>query len=189
MADCALTAEPFLGGYSLQSGETSLKEVTDLALVSVTCPLGGERNLADATARAWNLEVPRPGRSEAAEDGSVRLLGMAIDQFFAVLPANGGNPLDTVAAHLGTAGYLTSQTDNWVMLRIEGPLAVRALERVCLIDLAPSAFPDGAVARTVMEHLGAVIVREAESKYLLLSASSSAKSFVHAIETSIANVS
>ena len=50
---------------------------------------------------------------------------------------------------------------------------------------ADEAFGDGRVARTVMEHLGVIIHRESDGTYLLMSASSSAESFLHAVETSI----
>jgi sarcosine oxidase subunit gamma len=42
--------------------------------------------------------------------------------------------------------------------------------------------------RTVMEHLGVLILRTGDDAFMLLSASSSAKSFLHALETSVANV-
>ncbi len=189
MADLELRAEPFIGGYSMDLNGTSLKEIADLALVSVACPLGGKIEIGEAIDRAWGISIPKPGTSEATEDGSIRLLGMAVDQFFAVLANEEKDPLDLVSRKLGAAGYYTDQTDNWVMLRLEGPLAIPALERVCPIDLEPARFPPGTVARTVMEHLGTIIMCEGESRYLLLSASSSAKSFLHAIETSVRNVS
>ena len=59
------------------------------------------------------------------------------------------------------------------------------LERLCPLDLHESAFPVGAAQRTVMEHMGAVILREGTDEFLLLSASSSAASFLHAVKTSI----
>ena len=189
MADYELMAEPFLGGYSADFNGTSLKEVSDLALISVACPLGGERELAKAVESAWGLVVPKPGQSEATDDGTVTLLGLARDQILVVLPVRKETPLEIVSRNLGAAGYYTNQTDNWVALRIDGPLAVSALERVCQIDLAPAEFPSGAVARTVMEHLGTIIVCEQQSRYLLFSGSSSARSFLHAIETSIRNIS
>ena len=39
-------------------------------------------------------------------------------------------------------------------------------------------------ARTVMEHMGAMIVHLSGDRFLLLSASSSAQSFLHAVELS-----
>jgi sarcosine oxidase subunit gamma len=40
-----------------------------------------------------------------------------------------------------------------------------------------------------MEHMGAIVARTGDETYLLLSASSSAKSFAHAVEVSAKNVS
>ena len=56
------------------------------------------------------------------------------------------------------------------------------------LDLAPGSFPEGASTRTVMEHLGTLIVRDGPDSFLLAAARSSAKSFLHAVETSAQNV-
>ena len=59
-----------------------------------------------------------------------------------------------------------------------------ALERFCPLDLG--AFPAGSVARTAMEHMGAVIAREDDAPtFLLLSARSSARSFLHGLGTAL----
>jgi methylglutamate dehydrogenase subunit D len=39
-----------------------------------------------------------------------------------------------------------------------------------------------------MEHLGTILLREADDRFLLMSASSSARSFLHGLETSLRNV-
>jgi sarcosine oxidase subunit gamma len=39
-----------------------------------------------------------------------------------------------------------------------------------------------------MEHLGTIVLRDGTDSFLLLSAHSSAESFLHAVETSIRNV-
>jgi sarcosine oxidase subunit gamma len=62
------------------------------------------------------------------------------------------------------------------------------LERICPIDLHPQAFAVGAVARTLMDHLNVIILREGGDTFLLMSARSSARSFWHAVETSIRNI-
>jgi len=62
-----------------------------------------------------------------------------------------------------------------------------ALERLCPLDLHPDAFAVNTAQRTVMEHMGAMIVRTNDDQFLLMSASSSARSFLHAVETSITN--
>lgn len=51
-------------------------------------------------------------------------------------------------------------------------------------DLDAAAFPPGRVARTLMAHLGAVVLRDGAERSLTLSAGSSARSF-HAVESSL----
>ena len=77
---------------------------------------------------------------------------------------------------------------QWVMLEISGPKSREALARLCTLDLHADTFAEGEVARTMMEHLGVIILRNAPDSFILLSARSSAKSFLHAVETSIDNI-
>ena len=63
-----------------------------------------------------------------------------------------------------------------------------ALERICPLDLDPLGFEGDGAARTTMEHMGAFVMRDGEGGFFLMSARSSAKSFLHAVETSIKNV-
>ena len=96
---------------------------------------------------------------------------------------------ETVGDALGPAAYVTDQSDSWAMLRIAGAGARAALERICMLDLDAAAFPEGRVARTVMEHLAAIILRDGPDSFLLMSPRSSARSFLHAVELSVENVS
>jgi sarcosine oxidase subunit gamma len=188
VADFALKAEPFLGGHDGNIGAARLSEVADLDLVSIAVPRDGGAALDAALRKGWGVGAPGPGEVVSTV-GEVLLLGLAPDQMLAVLPRNGEEAVARVAAVTGVNGYLTGQSDNWVVLRLEGISAVAALERICPLDLHPAAFPEGRVARTVMEHLGTILVREGPQRFLLFSASSSARSFLHAVETSIRNVS
>ena len=94
-------------------------------------------------------------------------------------------------AHLKTAlaetAYITDQSDSLAVLDLQGSLAQPALERICMLDL--SLFDSSTVARTVMEHLSVVIEIPSSQHARLYSPRSSAKSFLHAIQTSLSNVS
>lgn len=181
-----LKAEPFLGGYSLDLHGVAVAEVTDIAIVSIATPLGGGEALSGAVKAAWGCALPAPRGTSVSSDGTVTLIFSTPDQTLALLPGVNGLSVTGVAAKLGDAGYYTEQTDNWVGLRVSGSKAITALERICLLDLA--TMPVGGAERTVMEHLGVFIMREAEDRFLLLSGSSSAKSFLHAVELSMRNV-
>lgn len=189
MPEYTLTARPALDGYQETFDGTTLEEVTGLALVSIAVPLGGTDALDKALQGAYGVSAPKAGECRITEDGNTRFLGLAADQFFAVLADSDGDAVATVADRLGNAGYYTLQSDNWVALRLSGPLTRTALERICPLDLDPGAFPQGKVARTAMEHMGVILYPDGPDAFVLLSASSSAASFLHAVETSIHNAS
>ncbi|MEZ5931599.1 MAG: sarcosine oxidase subunit gamma family protein [Alphaproteobacteria bacterium] len=188
MLDLALKAEPRLGGFQNNVGGTELAEVTDLAIVSIAVPLDGEAAFDAALSKAYGTERPAPGQSALSPDGQTRFLWTAPDQLFALFEDTSPKAADDVRERLGGKAYVTLQSDNWVALRLAGGMARVALERICPIDLHPSAFGEGHVARTAMEHMGAFVLREGIHSFLLLSASSSAESFLHAVETSLKNV-
>ncbi len=186
MPDTMLKAAPVLGGYSLDLGDVAVAEVTDIAIVSIATPLDGKAALAAAVTAAWGTGLPEPRMTSRSGDGAITLISSSTDQYLALLPGVDGLAVTGVAETLGDAGYYTEQTDNWVALRVSGAKAITALERICLLDLA--TMPGGGAGRTVIEHLGAFVMKEANDQFLLLSGSSSAKSFLHAIELSMQNI-
>jgi heterotetrameric sarcosine oxidase gamma subunit len=185
-----LNATTPLSGYSKAFGDTSLAEAGTLALVSLACPLQGDDDLAKALS-GMGLTRPAPGTSTVAGDSRLnwRLIWTAPDQMLLAFPHQTPDAAATIVAETGDAAYLTDQTDSWCALVLNGPLARAALERICPLDLHNDVFAVDAAARTVMEHLGVLIVRTGADAFLLLSVSSSAASFLHAVETSLKNVS
>lgn len=186
MAEFSLTATSPLAGFSRDFDGISLAETTGRAIVSIATPLGGETALRSAIQAAFNMDLPDVGG--AAASGTTYLLRLAIDQAFLVFDAPKDDPVTTVAHQLGAAGYFTDQSDSWALLSMTGPRVRRALERICPLDLDPDAFPVGMVARTSMEHLGVIILHDSPNSFLLMSPTSSAGSFCHAVETSCRNI-
>lgn len=187
MADFTLTSEPPLKGFDHGFGDTRLHAPADLAIVSIALPLGAEDTALKAIKSAFDADLPAPGQSVMGKDDT-RLVRLGPDQAFAIFTRATPDAEPHVQGLLNGAAYTTDQTDVWSGLMLDGPLARTALERICPIDLHPDAFVEGAAARTVMEHLGALIIRTGPDAYLLLSASSSAGSFLHAVEISLLNV-
>lgn len=189
MPSLQLEAEPPLGGFRESFDDTELAELADLAIVSLAIPLGGETAFEKALTDAYGATMPKPGQSVMSTDGGTRFLWTAQDQLFALFESSSPDASSDVEKKMGGKAYVTLQSDNWIALRLRGSLARLALERICPIDLHASAFPEGRVARTAMEHMSAFICRDGADSFLLLSASSSAKSFLHAVKTSLENVS
>lgn len=186
MANLRLEARSALGGYAQDFGKVRLAEVTDLGLAAVAMPQRGKTALGKAVRAAWGLALPDAGQS-VKKDGA-RLIRTAQDQFLLVVAGQGPDIAVAAAEMLGTAGYVTEQTDAYAALRIEGEHVRPCLERIVMLDLHDGAFPVGRAERTLMEHIGVIICREGSDSFLLLSARSSAHSFLHAVETSIVNV-
>jgi sarcosine oxidase subunit gamma len=184
-----LAARSPLDGYEAAFDGVVLREITDAAIVSIAIPLGGETKLQSALKTAFGCGQPPPGKSVLASDGVTRILGLGRDQMFAVFSHAPPDAEQVIARKLEGAAYTTGQSDAWVMMELTGPRSRTVLERICPIDLHPEIFSQGDVARTHMEHMGAIIVRTGADDYLLLSASSSAHSFLHAMEVSIRNTS
>ena len=189
MAEFTLKAEPFLGGYERDFGTIVLKEIHNLAIVSIAFANGNEDQAQTVIETIFDMKVPDVGNSSKSDDAAIRLLRLGIDQVFIVM----GEQKDAHAAHkdiaskLNGTAYSTDQSDAWVCLEISGARSEVALERICPIDLHASVFKTGQIARTSMEHLGTIIMRTSEDSFTMMSASSSAHSFVHAIETSVIN--
>ena len=188
MPELRLTANSPLGGFEIQHAGVLLSEVTDFALVSIAIPLGGRPALEREMAIRFNVDLPDCGQSTVTTDGMLQFLGMQIDQLFALFEYSCNDAVSTISGELGKTAYYPDQTDSWAMLRIAGPMTRMVLERICPLDLHPERFSQGAVARTTMEHLAVIVLRNDQDAFILMSPRSSASSFLHAIETSIENV-
>lgn len=186
MPEFKLISTPPLAGYDQTFGATRLHAPADLAIVSLAFPVGDEKAALAAVKSAYGTDMPEPGGSVVAKD-SARLVRLGADQGFVIFTHATPDAERAVAKRLNGAAYTTDQTDVWTGLELAGPGGRAALGRICPIDLHPDAFAIGHAARTVMEHLGTLIIRADDDAFLLLSASSSAKSFLHAVETSLSN--
>lgn len=182
MADISLKAAPVLGGVNLDFETSKIVELTDIALVSVAVPQNGEEALSEKLKTSWGISLPDFATS--SEAGALRAIPMTQDQFLLAFSPDPNLSEASIRSDLAQVAYTTLQTDAWVILELSGPGAVAALERICPIDLDIGAFKVGASARTTMEHLGACIVRVDVDRFWLMSARSSARSFLHAVETS-----
>lgn len=188
MADIALsTYDPFEGVH-LETAGVALSGVTGMALVSAVIPNGGKAAFAKSIETAYGVSIPAPGATMRASDDATLLIGLQRDQVFLMFERTDDWPERSVALKLGDAAYVTDQSDGWVMARLTGPRCREALERICRLDLSPKVFAEGAVARTLMEHLNVIILRDGSHSFLLMSPRSSAPSFLNALETSIRNI-
>lgn len=180
-----LTAAPILG-TDKRMGGNQIRERNDLSLVSIAIPKGGDTALETGLQSAFGVSMPSPVVSSSS--GDMRVIKTAPDQLMLLFTSDAADAEKEIHRKISGSGYVTNQTDGWIIFEITGPDTLAALERLCPLNLHHDRFAVGAFARTVMEHMGAMIIRTGEAEFLLLSASSSAKSFYEAIVQSYDNV-
>ena len=102
-----------------------------------------------------------------------------------MLPRQGDDDVRKIAAQLQDKAYINDQSDAWVVLDVQGALAVSALQRLCMLDIEGLSFTDHACARTMIAHMGMMLLRYSADHFMLLAARSFAASAWHEIETSL----
>ena len=187
MAEFDLIAEPPLNSLQRTFEGVAIEEVSGRAIVSVA--FSDRAGLEQAMRTSLDLTLPFVGNTASVETRDLLVLSLQSDQIFVLFPQTGHRPDLEIAEIAGDQGLVTDQSDGWALLRVSGPGCRTALERICMLDLHPDIFTVGAVARTVMEHLGVIIHRDGEQSFLLMSARSSAECFAHSVVTSAENVS
>ena len=188
VGDYALKSISPLNGYSRNFKENLLKEVVGMEVISIATSVENKDFLNKQLIEIFDLELPVPGKSHLTSNGLSRLLGLSLDQWLIVSVDQKYELKALLENSLSNKSYVTLQTDAWVCIRISGRSALKALERICPVNLDPDLFLKDYIARTMMEHLGSIVICENPNSYLLMSASSSAKSFLHALEVSLENV-
>ncbi len=181
-----------LDNFSEEIHGISVSEVTDQAIVSMAIPKATNDAFNKIIKKSFKVERPVIGQFTHSKTNNARFLGLQQDQMFMLFDYAGDRAVEEISAKINSTdqlAYLSDQSDSWVTLRISGDNCLDALERICPLDIHPNAFPVGSVARTSMEHMATIIIHESEGSYLLLSLRSFAHSFLHAVTTSIKNVS
>ena len=185
MADYRLTAVSPLGGYSKKFGEISLREITGKSVVTIAVPQGGNTIFEKAIKNEFKTNVPQIGFLVETNIVNGILMRFEPSKMIFIVDHESDYANKIVTEKLGATAYICEQSDGWVLLELKGEKSCLALERICAIDLDDKEFPIGKLAATVMEHMAVSVARTGENSYLLMSARSFCKSFLHALETSI----
>ena len=188
MGDFTLESKAVLDGFDYDWNGTRLRELTEMAAVAVSVPKGGASALGKKMKAGYGGGIPAAGESYVGKN-DVRIMSFAVDQFLVLFDHTAHSGVPAVEKKLGNTGYYVEQTNNWVFLELSGPLARDAMERICAVNTHADKFAVDRVERTSMEHMGAVLCRKGEDTFLIMSASSTAGSFLHALETSMQYVS
>ena len=157
----------------------TLREVTELAMVSVIARKGQSAALAAAARRAFGAELPTTPRRVEARDLAFIWAG---PEQWVVVAGRGDN--DALARMLAGEfkGFasLAAQGDGRATLRISGPRARDALAKGLPLDLHEHAFKPGDTGLSVIANMGVQITQLDDAPtYEIALPRSFAKSFWH----------
>lgn len=161
------------GLLPVRAGGLTLSEAPPARITSVA-PFSGKDRAVGTALKALGLGWPAPGRSFSADGATCLWTGRG--QAFLI----GADPvgLDAIAA-------LTDQTDGWARMRLAGPAAEAVLARLVPLDLRPAAFPEGAVARSGLNHMTMILGREGPDAFQIMVFRSMAASAVREISVAM----
>lgn len=168
-------------------GALTISEVTDMALASVTCRKEQADRFAAEAAALFGIDLPEPGHWAAGK--VYGLIWTGPEQWFAEAPfASHEDIAALVKAGLGDTASVTEQTDGWVRFDVQGNTVVDLMERLCPV---PSRrMQTGTATRTIVEHMGCIVVcRETARRFSLLAPRSFAGSLHHALCAAAKSVS
>ena len=186
-----LIASSPLDRYCTVADGASLVEISPRSIVSVSPFAGNEAAFSTAIDKSFKGAYPSATKAfELTGKKSCVLLPSSHSQWFLCFDDEVSDPLakasDLIGKMTSTRVAMTDQSDAWVILALTGPRIHLTLERICPIDCSSTATPIGTTARTVIGHLGTITLRrpdddDGNSCFWLMSARSSAASFLHAI--------
>ena len=159
-----LLAKSALGGRTITLAGTTLAEAALGPLTSIA-PFPGR---TAATSAALGHPFPGPNTTSGP------LIWTGRDQALLL-----GTPPD-----LTGLAAVTDQTGGWCALRLGGALAEAALARLVPLDLRAAKFAPGTCARTALNHMAALVIRDAQG-FLILTFRSMAETAWHEIETAL----
>jgi methylglutamate dehydrogenase subunit D len=132
-----------------------------LGMASVLLRSGRREALTLRLRASFGIDPPHGPRRVAA--GTVALIGAGVGSWLALNEAGGNAFAVSLKDAVGDAASVADQSDAYTLLRLSGPHVRDALGRLVNLDLHPSAFAVGAVARTTASHVGVTLWRLADA--------------------------
>jgi sarcosine oxidase, subunit gamma len=159
----------------------TISENADVALASLAGRRGQADNLDRACKDLFGTALPGPGCSASGQLYTVIWIGP--EQWFVEAPfATHEDIARILKTVVKDAASVTEQTDGWARFDVAGPRACDVLERLCALNVRGMQTDDA--SRTLIEHLGCLVIcRKQSLEFSVLGPGSAARSLHHAIVT------
>ena len=159
----------------------TITENANTALASLAGRRGRVADLNRACKDLFGVALPGPGRVASGQPYTVIWTGP--EQWFVEAPfASHDDIARLLKDKLQDAASVTEQTDGWVRFEVTGARACDVFERLCALNVR--RMQTGDASRTLIEHLGCLVIcRRQSQEFSVLGPRSAARSLHHAIVT------
>ena len=171
-----LIAKPAIDHAALTHGSCTLTPV-DLGPITSIALFPGQDKAVAKTLKPLGLTFPAPNTLSHKDDAVLVWTGR--EQAFLI---------GVEAPDFGAAAAVTDQSGGWSALRLTGAKAHDVLMRHVPLDLRLHAFPVGRAVRAPLGHMSAILLRESEESFLVLTFRSMARTAWHEVETALRTV-
>lgn len=172
-----------LSGASRSWPDLNIREHYDGELVSLACPIGGDKALAAHFKKAFGTSLPAPNTMIKIKGGHALWSGQG--QYMLLISGEDIYADKTVAAALKDTAYTTLQSDGWASLSLNGSRVLDVLERFIPLDLRRAE--DGFAARTSAHHIAVIVIKHSAAQIQLLTPRSSAHAFWESLTHTVDN--
>ncbi len=182
-ANMNLESTTAFAGLERSIGQLTLRDAGHRAMISLAFATAMRDSVDTLCLSRLGVSLPTVGGVSRAADG-LTLLGLQYDQIWCCQEESDGADQQDLSTRLGSQDglYLTDHGDGWATLSLEGDSILAVLERLCPLDLDTRCFPVHSLRRTVLEHIGAVVVRTGDFAFDIMIPRSYASSLLHAVE-------
>ena len=184
MHDYILRAVNILEDYESEINGIKISEIKNKEIYALAIKEKNEKKATMSLLKHFDAQMPLVGKGSVSEKYNLKILRLSADQLFLFFDNKNLTDVQNTFKNLYDSFFITEQTDAWCGLKVSGKNIEECLIRVSPIDISLENFPVNAFAKTMMEHLGTIMIRSHKQEFELFSASSSARSFLHAVETS-----
>ena len=185
MAELTLKQYSALGGFSEQVGTTKLIETGGVKITTLSIPRDKKTDTEQAISDRLGCTLPAVGKTSGSPENGARILRTSIDRLMVLHDTRFDAPNAEDYRVPTGLGYQVDQSDYWAMFELSGPAAVASLERTCRVNLDQSNFVVGDLARTMIEEVSTILVREETERFALTAPRSFSHSLAHTLLTSL----
>lgn len=149
---------------------------------TLIAPFPGQMAAADAALAMLGLSFPAPGQVLAAPGARIIWAGREQAMLF------GAAPPAALEAHAA----ISDQGDGWAGFMLAGTGEAQGAEAVLArpvpLDLRAASFPPGRAARSLLNHMPLLILRDTDDAFELYTFRSMARSAVHELDQAMRSV-